>query len=58
MHCWLSLGGALVEARHPSALSRVCCIYVVGLSSLWFALVDRACSCLFCLGKDILYKNV
>jgi hypothetical protein len=47
-----------VEARHPSALARVCCIYVAGLSSLWFALVDRACSWLFCLGKDILYKKV
>jgi hypothetical protein len=47
-----------VETRHPSALARVCCIYVVELSSLWFALVDRACSWLFCLGKDILYKKV
>jgi hypothetical protein len=47
-----------MEARHPSALARVCCIYVVGLSSLWFSLVDRACSWLFCLGKDILYKKV
>ena len=58
LHCWLSLGGVLVEARNPSALARVCCIYVVGLSSLWFALVDGACSWLFCLGKDILYKKV
>jgi hypothetical protein len=51
-----------VEARHPSAPARVCCrvccIYVVGLFSLWFALVDRVCSWLFCLGKDILYKKV
>jgi hypothetical protein len=47
-----------VEVRHPSTLARVCCIYVVGLSSLWFSLVDRAWSWLFCLGKDILYKKV
>jgi hypothetical protein len=47
-----------MEDRHPSALARVCCIYVFGLSSLWFSLVDRACSWLFCLGKDILYKKV
>jgi hypothetical protein len=47
-----------VEARHPSTLVRVCCIYVVGLYSLWFSLVDRVCSWLFCLGKDILHKKV
>jgi hypothetical protein len=47
-----------VEARHPSALASVCYIYVVGLSSLWFSLVDRSCSWLFCLSKDILYKKV
>ena len=47
-----------METRHPSALARVCCIYVVGLSSLWFTLVDRACSWLFFLGKDTLYKKV
>jgi hypothetical protein len=48
--------GTLVEARHPSALARVCCIYVAGFFVVKFALVDRACSWLFCLGKDILYK--
>jgi hypothetical protein len=48
----------LVEARHPSTLARVCCIYVVGLYSLWFVVVDRACSWLFCISKDILYKKV
>jgi nicotinamide riboside transporter PnuC len=47
-----------VEARHPSALARVCCIYVAGLSYLWFSLVDRACSWLFCLSNDIIYKKV
>jgi hypothetical protein len=47
-----------VEARHPSALARVCYIYVVGLSSLWFSLVVRVCFWLFCLGKDILYKKI
>jgi hypothetical protein len=47
-----------VEARHPSALARVCCIYVARLSSLWFVLVNRYCSWLFFLGKDILYKKV
>jgi hypothetical protein len=47
-----------VEARHPSALARVCCIYVVGLSSLCFVLVNRYYSWLFFLGKDILYKKV
>jgi hypothetical protein len=47
-----------MEARHPSALARVCFIYVVGLSCLWFALVDIDCSWLFCLGKDIVYKKV
>ena len=26
------LDGALVEARHSSALARVCCSYIVGLS--------------------------
>jgi hypothetical protein len=44
----LSLSGALVEARHSSALARVCCSSIVGLSLVeisillcWFALVDR-----------------
>ena len=56
--CNYIVGYLLVEARHPSALARVrmCCIYVVGLSSLWFSLVDRACSWLFFISKDILYK--
>jgi hypothetical protein len=47
-----------VEARHPSALARVYCIYDARLSSLWFSLVDRVCSRLFCLDKVILYKKV
>jgi hypothetical protein len=47
-----------VEAKHPSAFARVCCIYVVGILSCWFALVNRAISWLYCIGKDILYKKV
>jgi hypothetical protein len=47
-----------VEARHPSALARLCCIYVVGILSCWFSLVNRVISWLFCLGKDKLYKKV
>ena len=56
--CSCIVGYLLVEDRHPSALARVHCIYVVGLSSLWFCIVDRDSSWLFCLGKDILYKKV
>jgi hypothetical protein len=54
----LGLGGALVEARHPSALARLCYIYIARILSCWFALVDRAISWLCCIGKDILYKKV
>jgi hypothetical protein len=46
-----------VEAIHPCALARVCCTYFFGLSTLWFTLVDEACSWLILLGKDILYKK-
>jgi hypothetical protein len=61
----LSLSGALVEARQSSALARVCCNNIAGLSLMeisillcWFSLVDRAGSWLYCIARIFSIRKV